>query len=250
MSTAPLLAVSSLVAGYRGSEVLHGIDLHVGARETVGVIGPNGAGKSTLLKTLAGAHPVRSGSVRLDGVEIVRRSAARRVADGLVLVPEGREVFAPLTVRENLWLGGLSGRGDRDETTEMVFTLFPRLRERAGQLAGTLSGGEQQMLAIGRGLMAHPRLLMIDEPSLGLAPVLIDVMNERLAAIRAEVGIAMLIAEQGVTIAAESCDRIYVVAGGGVVAEVGSDVSERELLDLYLGAGDDAVPSDSDTRVS
>jgi branched-chain amino acid transport system ATP-binding protein len=230
-----LLAVTDLVAGYRGSEILHSISLRVGPGEAVGVIGPNGAGKSTLMKTLAGAHPARSGSIRFAGVDITRSTAAQRVPRGVVLVPEGREVFAPLSVRENLWLGAFRTPQHRAELLDTVYELFPRLRDRAGQAAGTLSGGEQQMLAIGRGLMSRPALLMIDEPSLGLAPILIEAMTEQLATIRHQFGIAMLIAEQGVAIAAETCQRIYVVSGGRLVAEVGSDVSEERLLDLYLG---------------
>jgi branched-chain amino acid transport system ATP-binding protein len=165
-------------------------------------------------------------------VEIVRRSAARRVADGLVLVPEGREVFAPLTVRENLWLGGFSGRGDRDETTEVVFTLFPRLRERAGQLAGTLSGGEQRMLSLARVLVDKPKLLIADELSLGLAPIIVDEVYATLRRIR-DSGTTLLIVEQHVGHALAIADDVIVLIKGevsfsGPVAELG-DLSERLL---------------------
>jgi branched-chain amino acid transport system ATP-binding protein len=236
MTGEEVLEVDDLVAGYRGSEILHGIDLHLDRGEVVGVIGPNGAGKSTLLKTLAGAHPTRSGRIRVQGTDVTRWPAARRVPHGVVLVPEGREVFAALSVRENLWLGAFCAPKTRAALLETVYDLFPRLRERSGQAAGTLSGGEQQMLAIGRGLMAGPKLLMIDEPSLGLAPVLIDTMIEQLARIRAELGITMLIAEQGLNLAAEICGRSYVVASGRIAAEVGPDVSDRRLSELYLGS--------------
>ncbi|HVW42186.1 MAG TPA: ABC transporter ATP-binding protein [Amycolatopsis sp.] len=234
--TEPVLEVSGLVAGYRGSEILHGVDLRIEPGEVVGVIGPNGAGKSTMLNTLAGAHPARSGRTRVSGTDVSRWAAAKRVPHGVVLVPEGRQVFAALSVRENLWLGSFSAPRTRAERLATVYDLFPRLRERSNQAAGTLSGGEQQMLAIGRGLMASPTLLMIDEPSLGLAPVLIETMIEQLARIRAELGITMLIAEQGLNLAAETCGRIYVVASGQIVAEVGPDVSERRLSELYLGS--------------
>jgi branched-chain amino acid transport system ATP-binding protein len=232
----PLLEVTGLYAGYHASEVLHGVDMTVRPGEAVALIGPNGAGKSTLLATIVGSTKARRGTIRFDGHELQKRRMAQRIRQGIVLVPEGRQVFPTLTVRENLWLGGFVAPTERDESMQAVLEVFPRLGERLGQRAGTLSGGEQQMLAIGRGLVAKPTLLMIDEPSLGLAPVLIEVVVERLKTLRRQLGIAMLIAEQGVTVAKEVCDRVYVLGAGRVQATVGADISRDELHHLYLGA--------------
>jgi branched-chain amino acid transport system ATP-binding protein len=235
-ASSTLLDISGLVAGYDSAEILHGVDLRVGQGEAVAVIGPNGAGKSTLLKAIAGLGRTRSGTIRFDGQDLLKQRMPRRVRNGLVLVPEGRQVFPTLSVKENLWLGGFTASSTRKESIDGVLELFPRLAERLAQRAGTLSGGEQQMLAIGRGLVARPKLLMIDEPSLGLAPVLIEVVVERLQLLRKDLGITMLIAEQGISVAKEVCDRIYVLGAGRIGAAVQADISGNELHQLYLGA--------------
>jgi branched-chain amino acid transport system ATP-binding protein len=232
----PLLEISGLVAGYDSAEILHGVDLRVGHGEAVAVIGPNGAGKSTLLNAIAGLGKTRSGTIRFDGEDLLRQKMPRRVRNGVVLVPEGRQVFPTLSVKENLWLGGFAASSTRKESIEEVLELFPRLAERLAQRAGTLSGGEQQMLAIGRGLVARPKLLMIDEPSLGLAPVLIEIVVERLQLLRKDLGITMLIAEQGISVAKEVCDRIYILGAGRIGDPVQADISGDELHQLYLGA--------------
>src|SRR5262245_44167391 len=171
----PLLSVSGLVAGYGATEVLHGLDLAVAAGEIVAVLGSNGAGKSTLNRAISGVLRTKRGSVRFAGSAIERESPAAIVARGLIQVPEGRCIFPNLTIAENLDLGSYRrGRVRRETNRERVFAIFPRLAERRSQRAGTLSGGEQQMLAIGRGLMAEPKLLILDEPSLGLSPLLVQ----------------------------------------------------------------------------
>jgi branched-chain amino acid transport system ATP-binding protein len=236
-----LLNISGLVAGYNSAEILHGIDLRVGQGEAVAVIGPNGAGKSTLLNAIAGLGRTRSGTISFDGQDLLKQRMPQRERKGVVLVPEGRQVFPTLSVKENLWLGGFAASSTRKESIEGVLELFPRLAERLTQRAGTLSGGEQQMLAIGRGLVARPKLLMIDEPSLGLAPVLIEIVVERLQLLRKDLGITMLIAEQGISVAKEVCDRSYVLGAGRIAAIVRNDISGDELHQLYLGAAPVAV---------
>jgi branched-chain amino acid transport system ATP-binding protein len=236
IGTPSLLEVNRLVAGYDSAEILHGIDLRVDKGEAVALIGPNGAGKSTLLNAIIGLGRTRSGQIRFDGQDLLKQRMSRRVRNGVVLVPEGRQVFPTLSVKENLWLGGFVASDTRKDSIDGVLELFPRLSERLNQRAGTLSGGEQQMLAIGRGLVTQPKLLMIDEPSLGLAPVLIEIVVERLQLLRKQLGITMLIAEQGISVAKEVCDRVYVLGAGRIAATVHADISRDELHQLYLGA--------------
>src|SRR5215472_3064317 len=182
-----MLEVRGLTAGYGAMPVLRGVDLAIGASEIVAVLGSNGAGKTTLNSVLSGLLKPTSGGIRFEDAEIAGAAPRRIVALGLIHVPEGRRVFPTLTVRENLELGSFRrGRGHRARTLERVATIFPRLRERFAQRAGTLSGGEQQMLAIGRGLMAEPRLLILDEPSLGLSPRLVEEMFALIAELRAQ----------------------------------------------------------------
>jgi branched-chain amino acid transport system ATP-binding protein len=215
----PLLAVNGLRAGYGMMEILRGIDLVVGHGEIIAVLGANGAGKSTLNRSLSGVVRPWSGSIRFAGAMIERERPSTIVARGLIHVPEGRRIFPNMTVRENLDLGAYRrGRARREHNRHKVFSIFPRLAERQTQGAGTLSGGEQQMLAIGRGLMAEPRLLILDEPSLGLSPLLVDELFSLIKAINAE-GIALLLVEQNVVQSLEVADRACILDNGTFVLE-------------------------------
>jgi branched-chain amino acid transport system ATP-binding protein len=237
MSAEPLLEVSALVAGYGDSDVLRGIDLKVENGEIVAVLGSNGVGKSTLNRTISGIVRVREGSIRFDGTAIDREKPAAIVERGLIHVPEGRRIFPNLSVGENLDLGSYRRATARRATNrERVFAIFPRLHARRAQRAGTLSGGEQQMLAIGRGLMAEPRLLILDEPSLGLSPLLVEELFALIARIHAE-GVAVLLVEQNVVQSLEIARRAYILAEGqcvmsGLAADIGAD---PQLRRAYLG---------------
>ncbi len=232
-----LLAVQGLRAGYGETEVLRGIDLEVGSGEIVAVLGSNGVGKSTLNRTISGILRPRAGAIRFDGDAIERAKPSAIVARGLIHVPEGRRIFPNLTVRENLDLGSYRRAAERRvQNRERVFAVFPRLAERQSQHAGTLSGGEQQMRAIGRGLMAEPRLIILDEPSLGLSPLLVEELFALIAGIHAD-GVAILLVEQNVVQSLEVADRAYILAEGhfvmsGTAAEIGAD---PELKRAYLG---------------
>ena len=229
------LSVRGLAAGYAGIRVLDGIDLDVPAGQITAIIGPNGAGKTTLLKALSGLIP-RSGEVRLDGDSLPLEPAAI-VARGVGHVPEGRQLFAQMTVRENLELGGWPlPRGERAARIDTVVALFPRLAERRSQLAGSMSGGEQQMLAIGRALMSRPRLLMLDEPSLGLAPRLVDDLLATVRRLHAE-GVTVLLVEQNVAKALAMSDGAYVIERGRVVLKgpARSLLDSPEIRAAYLG---------------
>jgi branched-chain amino acid transport system ATP-binding protein len=232
-----LLEVRALHAGYGVVEVLRGIDLHVDEGEAVALLGSNGAGKSTLNNVMSGIFPAWSGNVMFDGANLTRAHYRDVVKAGLIQVPEGRRIFPNLTVLENLALGAFTrGKERRAVNLERALTLFPRLRERSGQVAGTLSGGEQQMLAIGRGLMAEPRLLILDEPSLGLSPLLVEELFGLIRQLR-DGGLAVLLVEQNVGQSLEVVDRAYVLENGsirfaGLPSELlGSD----ELRRAYLG---------------
>jgi len=237
MADPPLLSVHGLRAGYGAVEVLRGIDLVVHPGEIVAVLGSNGVGKTTLNKALSGVVPVRAGTVTFAGERTDKTSGSCIVAAGLIHVPEGRRVFPDLSVRENLMLGSYRrGRPRRAANLERVLATFPRLRERAGQAAGTLSGGEQQMLAIGRGMMAEPRLLILDEPSLGLSPLLVEEMFTLIARLRGE-GLAIMLVEQNVVQSLDLADRAYVLENG-VCAMSGPAAVLRADPDLkrtYLG---------------
>ncbi len=237
MADEPLLSVAALRAGYGATEVLRGIDLVVHPGEIVAVLGSNGVGKTTLNKALSGIVPVRSGEVRFGGERTDRLPASRIVAAGLVHVPEGRRVFPDMSVRDNLILGSYRrGRPRRAANLERVLETFPRLRERSAQRAGTLSGGEQQMLAIGRGMMAEPRLLILDEPSLGLSPLLVEEMFALIARLRAD-GLAIMLVEQNVVQSLDLADRGYVLENGLCVLS-GPAAALRDDPDLkrtYLG---------------
>ena len=232
-----LLSVEALHAGYGDVQVLHGIDLEVGDGEIVAVLGSNGAGKSTLNNHVSGLFRASQGRVRFGGEDITACGSARVVEAGLIQVPEGRRILPNLSVRENLELGGYRrARARRSQNLERVVCVFPRLKERFAQAAGTLSGGEQQMLAIGRGLMAEPRLLILDEPSLGLSPLLVEEMFALIRALNTE-GLAILIVEQNVVQSLEIASRAYVIENGRIVLS-GPAAGLREdsaLKRAYLG---------------
>jgi len=232
-----LLSVIGLAAGYGSAEVLRGIDLEVGDGEIVAVLGANGAGKSTLNRTISGVQRALRGSVRFAGRAIERAKPPEIVARGLIHVPEGRRVFPNLTTRENLDLGGYRrGRNRRQENRERVFAIFPRLAERQSQRAGTLSGGEQQMLAIGRGLMAEPKLLILDEPSLGLSPLLVEELFALIRRINAD-GVALLLVEQNVVQSLDVARRAYILENGAFVLHGNAaDIRhDPNLKRAYLG---------------
>jgi branched-chain amino acid transport system ATP-binding protein len=233
----PLLVVTGLRAGYGSTEILRGIDLCVGRGEIVAVLGSNGVGKSTLNRTISGVMRPWRGSIRFAGMAIEREKPAAIVARGLIHVPEGRRIFPNMTVRENLDLGGYRrARDRRKRNRSRVFAIFPRLAERQSQRAGTLSGGEQQMLAIGRGLMAEPELLILDEPSLGLSPLLVEELFALIRRINAE-GIALLLVEQNVVQSLDVAHRAYILDNGMVVLQ-GSAADIRNdpgLKRAYLG---------------
>ena len=222
-----MLRLEAVAAGYGDLLAVRSVSLEVGAGECVALIGANGAGKTTTLRAISGLLPLRGGRITLDGRALAGLDARAVVESGVAHVPEGREVFPSLTVRENLEMGaqGRAARAARRETLEEVFGLFPRLLERAEQVAGTLSGGEQQMLAIGRGLMARPRVLLLDEPSLGLAPLAARGIFEIVEAVNRR-GTTILLVEQNVRQALALCHRGYVVENG----EVTLAGSRRELL--------------------
>jgi branched-chain amino acid transport system ATP-binding protein len=237
MSGIALLDVQGLTAGYGETEVLRGVDFNVVGGEIVAVLGSNGVGKSTLNRTLSGVIRARGGTVRFEGADLVGEKPATIVARGLIHVPEGRRIFPNMSVRENLDLGSYRrGKPHRAANRERVLAIFPRLRERQGQLAGTLSGGEQQMLAIGRGLMAEPKLLILDEPSLGLSPLLVEELFALIARIRAD-GVAVLVVEQNVVQSLEIADRAYILSEGTFVMSGAAGViaADPALKRAYLG---------------
>ena len=234
-----MLDVSNLVAGYGGIVALRSASLSVPAGSMVCLVGANGAGKSTLLNTVSGLIPSRSGSVRFDGVEISRRAAQTIARDGLLLVPEGRQIFGALTVEENLKIGASavgSRPGNSVADIARVFELFPILHERRLQIAGQLSGGQQQMLAIGRALMGRPRLLLLDEPSLGLAPTIVNQVYDALRKLN-EAGLSILVVEQNARRAMEVTGYTYVLDHGAIVLEGRSEdvAKDANIVSHYLG---------------
>jgi branched-chain amino acid transport system ATP-binding protein len=230
-----MLRLSDLHASYGAAPVLQGVSLHVEKGETVALLGPNGAGKSTLMAAITGTIARRAGSIQLDGAELVGEKSHAIVAHGVALVPEGRLVFAPFTVEDNLRLGAIRLKGGLGERYDYVYGLFPRLAERRRQPAGTLSGGEQQMLAIGRALMSAPRLLLLDEPFLGLAPLVVVEIRRALEKLH-ESGLTILMVEQKLDIALSFARRAYVLIKGRVaLEETTARLAQRpDIGDLYF----------------
>ena len=232
-----LLSIENLRAGYGAVEVLRGVDIRISHGELIALLGSNGAGKTTLNAVMSGLLPPRSGRVIFDGEDLTGVHYRRIVQAGLIQVPEGRKVFPNLTVLENLELGAFARARQRlSENIDRVFETFPRLRERMAQLAGTMSGGEQQMLAIGRGLMAEPKLLILDEPSLGLSPLLVEELFTLIAKLRTD-GLAILLVEQNVGQSLDIADRAYVMENGtirfsGTATEL---LASDTLRQAYLG---------------
>jgi branched-chain amino acid transport system ATP-binding protein len=239
-----MLALENLSAGYGAIAALRDIALHVDAGETVALVGANGAGKSTLLKTISGLVRPSAGTMTFDGASLAAIPAARRVAAGIAHVPEGREVFAALTVEENLRMGAYGvrrtvGATETARRIEEVVARFPILRERMQRHAAELSGGQQQMLAIARGLMAKPKLLLLDEPSLGLAPALVDDIFRIVRDLK-KTGVAVLIAEQNARATLAIADRGYVLENGRIVATASAAalLADPQIVERYLGVGD------------
>ncbi len=241
MTSSPLLSVSGLVAGYGEGPVLHGVDLEVGSGELVVVIGPNGHGKSTLLKAISGLVPVAQGSIHFEGSRISDMRTERIVDLGLTQIPQGDLLFPDMTVRENLLLGAFRSVAHkrRQESLERVYGVFPRLLERSGQRARTLSGGERRMLALGRGLMSQATMLLIDEPSLGLAPVLVNEVYEHISSI-AKSGITVLLVEENVTHVRDVADRLLLMEAGRIVMSGSVDevLADPAVMRTYLGVGE------------
>lgn len=228
----------SLVAGYGMARVLHEVSISVSSGEIVAILGPNGAGKSTLVNTIAGVHKPQSGSIVFDGLDLQSIPAHQVSSKGVALVPEGRRIFPKMTVADNLDIGayGKDARPDRDANLEWVHEIFPRLAERKDQVAGTLSGGEQQMLAVGRALMSRPRLLLLDEPSLGLAPIIVQGIFGVLQQVN-EAGVSILLVEQNAVEALDLATRGYVLEEGTIVGEDTSNalLNDQRLRKAYLG---------------
>ncbi|HEU5348817.1 MAG TPA: ABC transporter ATP-binding protein [Ktedonobacterales bacterium] len=244
-----MLRVEGLRSGYGPLDVLHDVSFEASSGAIVAVLGANGAGKTTLLRTLTGLIRMRGGSITLDGERIERLAAEQRVRRGLALVPEGRELFNSLTVRENLMMGAFTRRVSHAEIEAdiaRVLGYFPRLRERLEQSAASLSGGEGQMLAIGRALMAHPRMLLLDEPSLGLAPAIVDTVFDVIQHLHREQGLTVLLVEQNARKALSIATSAYVLQGGAIALHGTPEELSRStsVRDLYLG-GETHSPSDS-----
>ena len=234
-----MLKVRGLKVFYGRIQAVKGVSFHIHKGETVAFIGPNGAGKSSLLMALSGVVR-KEGEILLEGRDISRLSPYALVKEGIIQVPEGRQVFSSLTVEENLLLGGFPKRRDKAwmrETMEWVYHLFPLLAERRRQLAGSLSGGEQQMLALGRALMGDPRILLLDEPSLGLAPVIVEEIYKTLRELRKERSMSIILVEQNAPLALEFAHRAYVMESGAIVlsGETEMLLSDDTVLDVYLG---------------
>jgi len=231
-----LLELDDIHTYYGEIHILDNVNLHVSAGELVCLLGGNASGKSTTLKTILGIVQPRSGVVRFDGEEVTSRTTSHRIRRGMAIVPENRRLFAPMSVRENLEMGAYLYNGGRKDDYERVYSLFPLLYERRSQVAGTLSGGEQQMVAMGRALMARPKLLLMDEPSMGLAPILVERSFEIIKSVH-EAGVAVLVVEQNANVSLSIADRGYVLSTGRVVLEGKAQdlLQNEELRKAYLG---------------
>lgn len=233
-----MLEVKNLSVSYGGIKALRGINMEVADKKIVSLIGANGAGKSTLLRTISGLVKAQSGSIKFDGEEIIGLSIDKICKKGIALVPEGRRVFTDLTVAENLKIGAYL-RNDKDgiaKDLEWVYALFPRLKERSWQFAGTLSGGEQQMLAVGRALMSRPKLLMMDEPSLGLAPLIVQQIFSIIEEINKK-GVTILLIEQNANMALKAADMAYVLETGDITLSGSGEslLADEKVREAYLG---------------
>jgi len=239
MSTKKILEINDLKVSYGAIQAIRGIDLKVGEGEMVALIGANGAGKTTTLKTLAGLLTPASGSITFDGKAHAAIKSHDLIREGLALVPEGRGIFPKLTVHENLEMGAFSrrdGQGAISADIERMYSIFPRLKERSQQLAGTMSGGEQQMLAISRALMGKPKLLLLDEPSMGLAPIIVQKIFETIVDV-VKGGVTLLLVEQNARLALQTCQRAYVIDGGKITLEGCSKtlLDDDQVRKAYLG---------------
>ncbi|MEZ5818730.1 MAG: ABC transporter ATP-binding protein [Hyphomicrobiaceae bacterium] len=234
-----MLELDDVHVAYGGLKALEGVSIKVGNGDFVSIIGPNGAGKTTLFKAISGTVTPIAGRIRFDGQDLAGIAPSERPHLGIAHVPEGRQVFPNLSVLENLEMGAWTSHGRRDwaDNLDYILGLFPVLAERRDQFAGTLSGGEQQMVAIGRGLASSPRLLMLDEPSMGLAPAIVDTIFERIVEIRRDKKLTVLLVEQRAVEALQSCDRGYVLETGRVVLEGGHEelLSDDRVRKAYLG---------------
>ncbi len=235
-----MLKVENIDVFYGEVQALFNVSFEINDTEIVSIIGANGAGKTTLMKTIVGINKVRRGSIKYHGKVISNLAPHHSIYEGIVYVPEGREVFPQMSVFENLEMGAFSKkytRGQFNEALQEVFELFPRLKERSGQLAGTMSGGEQQMLAIGRGMMSNPKLIMFDEPSLGLAPVIVDEMFDAIVAINRKKNTPVIIVEQNAFMAMSISDRTYVLEVGNVTTKgISSELlNSPDIKKAYLG---------------
>ena len=234
-----MLEIENLSVAYGGLTAVSDVSVTVGKGEFVAIVGPNGAGKTTLFKAISGVVPPRQGRILFEGQDLLTVPAYQRAHMGIAHVPEGRQVFPNMSVADNLSMGAYTEEGQRRqaEILDMILSLFPVLAERSKLLAGTLSGGEQQMLAIGRGLACAPRLLMLDEPSMGLAPAVADMIFERIIDIRVKAGLSILLVEQRVAEALESCDRGYVLETGKVVLQGPHQtlLEDKRIRQAYLG---------------
>ena len=234
---APLVQLAGVDTFYGEIHILQSLDLHVGHGELVCLLGGNASGKSTTLKTILGIVSPRRGSITFDGEDVTRTSTSERIRRGIAIVPENRRLFGPMTVLENLEMGAyLRPRAEFEEDLERVFELFPVVAERRKQLAGTLSGGEQQMVAMGRALMCRPKLLLMDEPSMGLAPILVERSFEIIQQVH-EAGVALLVVEQNANVSLSIADRGYVLSTGRIVLEGKASelIQHEELRKAYLG---------------
>ena len=233
---APLLQLTGVDTFYGEIHILQRVELHVGPGELVCLLGGNASGKSTTLKTILGIVSPRNGTVTFEGEDVTARPTSYRIAKGIAIVPENRRLFGPMTVLENLQMGAYLHGGGKREDFERVYSIFPLLAERRTQLAGTLSGGEQQMVAMGRALMARPKLLLMDEPSMGLAPILVQRNFEIIKDVH-ESGVAVLVVEQNANVSLSIADRGYVLSTGRIVLEGKASelIQHEELRKAYLG---------------